>query len=271
LRAKRSLFRRWQKAVALLLFLLVLVPASMQLVHLIHNAAYSGISPICRVDTPHKTLALTFDDGPSATYTQQVLALLKKYGDHATFFLLGSSVSSSPRLVEAEVSAGMAVGNHTWDHPNLNALTTAQAMAEIGRTQTELTSLGLHVSLFRAPYGYVTAPQLQSIEASGFQPVHWAMALDHYVGGLGLSASQAATAMLKDLRPGDIILAHDAPILPKDGGGLRTTAMQTLSRLLPALRDRGYHLVTVSELLRSGEPVLAAPRAWFWETGFTCP
>jgi hypothetical protein len=67
--------------------------------------------------------------------------------------------------------------------------------------------------------------------------------------------------------PGDVILAHDA----RDGGIDRDRAVAALDLLLPLLRSNGFDIVTMSSLLAAGEPVLAVPRPWFWQNGFTCP
>ncbi len=227
--------------------------------------------PICRVDTQRKVVALSFDDGPDPVYTPAILRLLTSASDRATFFVVGSQAERQSLLVRSELVAGMQVGDHTWSHPHLPSVDLASMRTEMDRTRTLLAGLGAGVSLFRAPYGEITPDQLAAVRAAGLTSVQWSIPLDHYVGGLGLAPREAAAALVGDLQPGDIILAHDAHLLPQDGGAARTAAMATLQLLIPALKAKGFEVTTVSDLLGTGTPVKAEPRPWFWQTGFNCP
>ena len=236
-------------------------------VHVVAIRRYASLAPICRVMTDRHAVALTFDDGPDPVLTLDVVTLLLRYQDRATFFLIGSHAETFPELVRGESDAGMEIGNHAWSHPHLPALSTAQAVMEIERTQDELLgSTGARPTLFRAPFGLITPDELRVVDAIGLTAIHWSIPLDHYVGDLALDPTQAAARLLGDIRPGDIILAHDA----RDGSIDRSAAMATLRILLPALDRRGIDVTTVGELLKAGLPVRATPRIWFWQDGFSC-
>ena len=100
-----------------------------------------------------KTVALTFDDGPGRT-TAAVLRVLARYRVPATFFNLGVNVAARPGLARKEVRAGYAMGNHTWDHPNLVLLSASRQAAEMGRMSAELrAATGVLPCVFRPPYG----------------------------------------------------------------------------------------------------------------------
>lgn len=245
--------------------------AALQGIHWARNRAYAQMGPVCRVETGRHLVALTFDDGPDPAYTPQVLSLLSRNGARATFFVLGESASRWPALVKSELETGMEVGDHTWDHPHLPSMSSDSAFGEVSRTRNLLRRYGAEVALFRAPYGGIRADDLSRIEHSGLRVVHWSIAVDHYVGGLALGPAEASQALLEAIRPGDIILAHDAHVLPQDGGGNRAAAMATLERLVPELRARGFTITTVSHLVTAGIPVRAKPRIWFWQSGFYCP
>jgi len=75
-----------------------------------------------------KTVALTFDDGPGRS-TAAILKVLKRYRVPATFFNIGVNVAARSSLVRKEVKAGYAMGDHTWDHPNMNRLSAASRPA----------------------------------------------------------------------------------------------------------------------------------------------
>jgi peptidoglycan-N-acetylglucosamine deacetylase len=244
---------------------LVVVVAGAQGDHLIRDREYDSIGPVCRVSTDEKVVALTFDDGPDPAYTPQVLSLLKSQGDHATFFLIGKHAEAHPQIVADELGAGMEVADHTWSHPHLAGVSGAAATSEIARTRDLLARDGATVSSFRAPFGEISPTTLRAVHAMGLRTVHWSIPLDHYA--LGSAPMVASNQLLRLITPGDIILAHDA----RAGRIDRGATVDTLRLLLPALAQRGYRVTTVSELFALGTGVRAAPRPWFWQSGFSCP
>ncbi|MGD0500896.1 MAG: polysaccharide deacetylase family protein [Bryobacteraceae bacterium] len=132
-----------------------------------------------------KTVALTFDDGPHPRYTEQVLAVLQKYGIRACFFELGIHLGAAPAadrvklLPTAEIArkvleAGHVIGNHTYSHAVLTKLSEAERANEIDRTNLLLeTILGRKPELFRPPFGAVDKDILQQIAAENMRPVLW--------------------------------------------------------------------------------------------------
>lgn len=267
-RAVRSSRRRITGVVVISIVGILLAAVILQVIHLQEARGSGSSAPLCRVATQHRVVALTFDDGPDPVYTPVVLQLLRRYGARATFFLVGEHAESRASLVRAELRAGMQIGNHTWSHPDLADMPLADARAEIERAQAALRASGAApIRYFRAPFGQATSEQFTMLRGLELTPVHWTLAVDHYVGGMGLDPRSAARSMASDVRPGDIILAHDA----RAGGIDRDPAMRALGLLLPALRAQGYRFVTLDELLQSGSPVRAVPRPWFWQTGYACP
>ncbi len=238
----------------------------LELRHLAALGVYSGTARpgVCRVVTERRLVALTFDDGPSEAYTEQVVRLLEADGAAVTFFMVGRNAAAAPEIVRREKTAGMELGNHTWSHARLPGLRIEQVRDQVLRTQGALDSQNISAALFRAPFGLATPEQFSFVRSLGLRPVHWSIALDHYVGGMGLGPAEAVSEFLRDLRPGAIILAHD-------GGGDRAEAMAALELLLPELQRRGWEVTTVGHLLSQGKPIFAAPRHWFWQTGFYCP
>jgi peptidoglycan-N-acetylglucosamine deacetylase len=236
-----------------------------QIVHNVRAGRYKGLAPVCRVDTTKSIVALSFDDGPDRTYTPRALDLLARSGARATFFVTGRNASLNPRLVGREVTAGMEIGDHTWSHSRFSGLTPTETLEEIRRARDELARHGAAVELFRAPFGRITPVQVRQVRGAGLTPVHWSLAVDKYVGRLGLDATEAATALAREIRPGDIVLAHDVP------GGRHDIAMTALDSLLTKLRTRGIQVVAVGELLASGRPIEAGVRPWFWQSNLGCP
>src|SRR5919107_1671993 len=85
-----------------------------------------------------RTVYLTFDDGPSGTWTPRYLDVLKKYNARATFFSTGQNVKAHPRIVARIHREGHLLANHTWSHPNLTRLSKTQVKSQLTRTQSAL-------------------------------------------------------------------------------------------------------------------------------------
>jgi peptidoglycan/xylan/chitin deacetylase (PgdA/CDA1 family) len=257
-----------RRSAILVVVLCLLVLGIVQLQHTRASGARTLHAPMCRVDTTDRVVALTFDDGPDPSYTSTILQALRVDGSKATFFLTGAHADAHPSLVRDESGAGMEIGNHTWSHLRLAEASLESVRSEIVRTSASIEeATGAKPRLFRAPHGDATSAELVIVAQLGMTSVHWTIALDRYLGELGLDPRSAARRVAGDLRAGDIILAHDA----QDGGIGRKPTVRAIELLLPLLREDGYRVVTVGDLLDMGKPVRSIPRPWFWQSGFTCP
>jgi peptidoglycan/xylan/chitin deacetylase (PgdA/CDA1 family) len=153
-------------------------------------------------------VGLTFDDGPTPGNTQNLLNALRSNGLRATFFDEGQNAQPNPSLVQATQAAGMWIGNHSWDHPHMTSLSTAQMNTEIGNTQQAIQqATGTAPKLFRPPYGETSAT-LKSVEAQyGLTEIIWDRDSQDW-NGASVSAIVSANAQLTN---GQIILMHDWP------------------------------------------------------------
>lgn len=121
---------------------------------------------------PLNRVALTFDDGPTASGTEYILEVLKKYKIHATFFMVGEKASQYPELVAQVRSAGHdVVANHSWSHPNFHDIDVARQTGEVLRADS-LTTPDVP-KLFRYPYGNSTCETNQLVHQHGYQIVGW--------------------------------------------------------------------------------------------------
>jgi peptidoglycan/xylan/chitin deacetylase (PgdA/CDA1 family) len=119
-------------------------------------------------------LALTFDDGPNPAWTPRLLELLASQDVHATFFLVGKFAQAEPQLVRRIVSAGHAIGNHSWSHPNLALTAAGRVEEELTRTIQILEQIaGEPVRLFRPPFGARRPHVLRTARRLGMIPVLW--------------------------------------------------------------------------------------------------
>ncbi len=172
-------------------------------------------------------VALTYDDGPNTTSTQALLNQLAAAGAKATFFIWGAHAQQYPSLLQAEANAGMWIANHTWDHPHMTQLSTANMTSEISQTQNIIKqTIGQTPVLFRPPYGE-TNSTLKSVEASfGLTEIIWNQDSQDWNGAS--TASIVATAAT--MKSGDVILMHD--------GGYQTT-INAVSQIVSGLTSRG--------------------------------
>ncbi len=119
-------------------------------------------------------LALTFDDGPNATWTPRLLEILARHEVRATFFLLGSRAEGEPELVRRIAAAGHLIGNHSWSHPNLARSSSSRVREELERTNETLEQItGAPVKFFRPPFGARRPAVLRIARELGLTPVLW--------------------------------------------------------------------------------------------------
>jgi len=119
-------------------------------------------------------IALTFDDGPNPAWTPQLAESLAKHNVKATFFLIGKYANAEPLLARSLADAGHAIGNHTWNHPNLALTTPARVREELRMTKDSLEQIiGRPVRLFRPPFGGRRPDVLRHARELGMTPVLW--------------------------------------------------------------------------------------------------
>ena len=179
-------------------------------------------------------VALTFDDGPRRDTTSRLLDGLRERGASATFFLVGQQIEGSEDLLLRMRDEGHQVGNHSWSHASLKDESDWGLLQEVGRTDTLLREiLGEGGYWLRPPYGFLTARQRQLVTVPvikwSVDPEDWKLR----------DTEKDVAAVLKKVRPGDIILMHDS--IP--------ATVDAALRIVDALQAEGYIFVTVEELL----------------------
>jgi peptidoglycan/xylan/chitin deacetylase (PgdA/CDA1 family) len=173
------------------------------------------------------TVYLTFDDGPSSTYTPKVLSILRKYGVKAVFFEVGQNVSWYPSITRNLRYYGMKIGNHTWSHPNLTTLSTASVTWQLNKMESVL---GYRPRCVRPPYGAYNSRISSIIANRGQRLILWTVdPRDWSRPGTWTIVNR----VLANVRDGSRILLHD-------GGGDRSQTVAALDILIPKLRARGY-------------------------------
>lgn len=186
-----------------------------------------------------KYIALTFDDGPNATTTNEVIDKLEKYGIVASFFLIGNNVNDeSAKAVKRAYDLGCEIDNHSRTHSNMTELSAEEIKAEFDYTDEKVYEItGEHTKFFRPPYIAVHQIMFDNIDVP-------------FIAGIGandwedrVTAEMRARMILKQAKDGDIILLHDA-----EGNSMTVEALDTI---IPELQKQGYKFVTVTELFNA--------------------
>jgi poly-beta-1,6 N-acetyl-D-glucosamine synthase len=208
--------------------------------------AWDGDRLTSRESEVGKRVALTFDDGPDPRWTPRIAATLRRLHAPATFFVVGSKVVSHPEVVQRLRRDGFEVGNHTFTHADVSALPGWERRLQLGLTDNALAgAVGIRPRLFRPPYSSVpaAASEKQAAALEQVARLGYDVVLADFNGEdwrrPGVDEIVAATTPQGDR--GGIVLLHD-------GGGDRSQTIGAIERLVPALRARGFELVTVSEL-----------------------
>lgn len=205
-----------------------------------------------RVRTNEPVVALTFDDGPDPLYTPDVLSLLKHADAAATFFLVGVNAAAEPDLVRDLVASGHSIGNHTYDHRELELLTPALVRAEIDRGQRSLIRVGVPAPrLFRPPMGFTDEAVAVLADADRFRTVFWDVCVERFIKDD--SIDRGVDRLLDKVGPGSIILAHDGGRIVGSGSEphSRARTVEALPRLLRGLEAKDLRVVDVPTLLAS--------------------
>lgn len=191
-------------------------------------------------------LAFTFDDGPGP-YTHLALRKLAQAREHATFFVVGRSMEAYPGYLPRELKVA-AIGDHTWTHPVLPALSPSMITAELERTKQKIEKdSGRPVYFFRPPYGSHDATVDRIARQLGLLEILWSA---DSADSLGANYAAIIKNVEAAVRPGAIILMHEN----------RGQTIRALTTLLPELHRRHLRSVSLPELFAIDPPSVAQVR-----------
>lgn len=181
--------------------------------------------------TGTSAVALTFDDGPTWTWTEQILRLLREQQVKATFCIVGKMARTYPDRVRQIVADGHTLCNHSFDHDvNLGTLSEAKIRANLQATNDAIHAAvpNVPISYFRQPGGAWTPRVIKVAAELGMTSIHW----DVDPRDWSRPGAQAiVNQVLSHTRPGSIVLLHD-------GGGDRSGTVEACRLMLPTLKAR---------------------------------
>src|SRR5436190_1942956 len=195
------------------------------------------------VHTDGPYIAMSFDDGPSATLTPKLLDLLAARHIKATFFVIGENVMEHPEIVARAAREGHEIGNHSWSHPNLAKMSQESVRSQLQRTDDAIkNATGQRPTLMRPPYGSITAREKRWIhDEFGYRIILWDVDPNDWKRP---GPAVVRNRILKETHRGSIVLSHD----------IHPGTIEAMPSTLDGLEAKGFKFVTVSELLRMATP-----------------
>jgi peptidoglycan-N-acetylglucosamine deacetylase len=191
-------------------------------------------------DRARPRVALTFDDGPHPVHTPQLLDALAELRVPATFFVVGKDVEANPGVVARMAHDGHELGNHTYGHRYLPLARSRSVEQELLATDRAVVrAAGVVPRIARPPWGGRSPRNVQVFRRLRKRLVLWDV---NSFDWKGKPAGEVAERVLDRVRPGSIVLLHEA----REGGEITVAAVRLL---VPALRARGFELVTVSRAI----------------------
>jgi len=189
-----------------------------------------------------KCVALTFDDGPSP-YTDRLLQILNDNDAKSTFFLIGNKVAANPAGAKRIADAGMEVGNHTWEHPNMTTIPPEDIPAQFSKANDAIqAATGQRPKLTRTAGGLINDAVLAAAKNQGLADINWDVIPFDWANDANTAATRYM--LMTQIKPNSVVLFHDT----------YSSTVDLVEQFIPVLKHNGYHMVTVSQLLGPREP-----------------
>ena len=193
--------------------------------------------------TDEKVLYLTFDAGYENGHTPAILDALKKHNAPATFFVVGSYIANNPDLIRRMVSEGHIVGNHTYSHPDMSAISSKEEfkaeLTSVEEAYKEVTEENMQ-KFYRPPQGKYSKENLQMAKDMGYSTFFWSLAYVDWYENNQPTKEEAFDKLLTRIHPGAIILLHSTS----------ATNAEILDELLTKWEEMGYSFHSLAELTK---------------------
>ena len=189
------------------------------------------------IDPAKPMVALTFDDGPSQ-HTWNIVSTLQSYKARATFFIIGNQVATHEAAIDYILANHNEIASHSFGHKNLTKLSDVEVVNQIRPVDAALLEQHDYIPvMYRVPYGSRDERVLEILKQEGKPVIGWSV--DPYDWKVK-DKDTIVNHVLNSVKDGDIVLMHD----------IYEPTAQAVAELVPALQDKGYQIVTVSELFQ---------------------
>lgn len=191
-------------------------------------------------DTQEKVLYLTFDAGYENGNTEPILDALKKHNVPATFFVVGHYLETAPDLVKRMVAEGHTVGNHTYHHPDMSAISDMESfrkeMEDVETLYQQITGQPM-TKFYRPPQGKYSIENLKMAKELGYHTFFWSLAYVDWYQDKQPSKEEAFSKLLGRIHPGSIVLLHSTS----------ATNGAILDELIGKWEEMGYRFSTLKD------------------------
>lgn len=204
-------------------------------------------------------IVLTFDDGPDPDYTPRILDILKREHVPAAFFVVGSMAEKNISILRREFDEGHEIGNHTYFHPDISAISLQRVNLELNATRRIIESVtGRSTILFRPPYNADAEPQtlaeiIPVAEARRQSYITVGESIDPWDWYPGVTADSIIARVEAQKDAGSFLLLHDA------GGETREETVKALPAIIHFFRSHGYQFTTIADVLHKSKAELMPP------------
>ena len=189
-----------------------------------------------------KCVALTFDDGPGP-FDERLLQILKDNDAKATFFLIGNKVAANPAGAKRIADAGMEIGSHTWEHPNMATIPTDDIAGQFSRANDAITAAtGRTPTIYRPAGGLSSEAVRQTAAKFGLAEILWDVIPFDWANDSNTAATRYM--LMTYIKPGSVVLLHST----------YSSTVDLVYQFIPVLKANGYRMVTVGELLGPRAP-----------------
>lgn len=204
-------------------------------------------------------IVLTFDDGPDPDYTPRILDILKREHVPAAFFVVGSMAEKNISILRREYEEGYEIGNHTFFHPDISAISLQRVNLELNATRKLIESVtGRSTILFRPPFNADAEPQtlaevIPVAESRKQSYITIGESIDPWDWQPGVTADSIIARTIRQKDNGSMLLLHDA------GGDTREETVKALPEIIHFFKSHGYKFTTIADVLHKNKADLMPP------------
>ena len=178
-----------------------------------------------------KNIYLTFDDGPDATYTNELLDLLKDENIKATFFVVANSAKENKKVIDRMIAEGHQIGLHSLEHKSAMVKGIRYTKNDLCKSIEIMKELNIPISYYRPPWGHINIATLCLVKKNNLKLVLWDVMTGDWK--LNRTCADIKSSIINQTQNGDIICLHDA----RGSEGAPKKTILALTEAIPMLKS----------------------------------
>ena len=186
-------------------------------------------------------VALTFDDGPVRSTTTAIIDILEKHRVGGTFFVVGSQLTRAPDVALRAHRLGHSIQNHTWSHPWLTRLSTAEVTWQLEKNARVIAkAIGVRPTVYRPPYGARNTRVTAAATKLGYRTIMW-----NASPGMSVQSASRIAATIRSQAASLKRRGRGVNVLFHDGAGCRRCIVAALPLVIRDLKRMGFEFVVI--------------------------